>query len=56
MAVTAAVLKRLIAQELEGVADERVQAHIRSLLVEPAPILRDWNYGKPGQHMLVGAS
>ena len=49
MAITASVLKQLIAQELETVADQRVQAHVRSLLVEPAPILRDWDYGKPGQ-------
>ena|SRR5713101_4690787 len=32
----------------QTVADGRVQAHVRSLLVEPAPILRDWDYGKPG--------
>ena len=49
MAVTAAILKRLIAKELEHVADERVRAHVRSLLVEPAPILRGWAYGEPGE-------
>jgi len=49
MAITAARLGLLIAQELETVADERVQAHVRSLLVEPAPILREWDYGKPGE-------
>ncbi len=49
MAVSAAILKRLIAGELERVADERVQAHVRSLFVEPAPILRGWDYGEPGE-------
>jgi hypothetical protein len=49
MAITAAVLKQLIAQELGTVADQRVQAHVRSLLVEPTPILRDWDYGQPRQ-------
>jgi hypothetical protein len=49
MAITGGVLKQLIAQELETVADPHVQAHVRSLLVEPTPILRDWNYGKLGQ-------
>ncbi len=49
MAITAAVLKRLIADELETVADGRIQAHVRSLLVEPVPVLRDWDYGKPGE-------
>jgi len=46
MAITAPSLKRLIAQELETVADERVQDHVRSLLVEPEASLRDWDYGK----------
>src|SRR5213593_4196413 len=49
MTVVAAVLKRLIAQELEAVADERVRTHVRSLLIEPVPILRGWDYGKPGE-------
>ena len=49
MAVSAAILERFVAEELERVTDERVRAHVRSLLVEPAPILRDWNYGEPGE-------
>lgn len=49
MTITAAILKQLIAQELATVADARVQAHVRSLLVEPVAALRDWDYGAPGQ-------
>jgi hypothetical protein len=40
MAITAPSLKQLIAQELETVADERIQDYVRSLLVEPEAILR----------------
>jgi hypothetical protein len=50
MAITASILKRLVARELGGVEDPRVQRHIlSSLLVEPEAILRDWDYGRPGQ-------
>ena len=49
MSITAAILKQIIAEELETITDERVRAHIRSLLVEPAPILRDWDCGEPGE-------
>lgn len=39
----------MINRELEHLSDPRVLAHIRSLLVEPKPILRNWDYGPPGQ-------
>lgn len=42
-------LRSLIEHELEHLSDTRVSANIRSLLVEPRAILRDWNYGNPGQ-------
>ena len=43
------ILKTLIAQELEHVSDARVVNHIRRSLVEPNAVLRDWDYGKPGE-------
>jgi hypothetical protein len=49
MAIGAETLKGLIEDELARVADARVTTHIRSLLIEPAPILRDWSYGAEGQ-------
>ncbi len=49
MSVTAATIKQLISEELENIIDKRVQVHIRSLLIEPTPILRDWDYGAPGE-------
>jgi len=42
-------LKALIEDELARVADARVTSHIRSLLTEPKPVFRDWNYGAKGQ-------
>lgn len=55
MPITPLILKRLIAEELETVADERVRAHVRGLLVEPEPILRGWDYGKPGAQYVCWA-
>jgi len=40
---------RLIEVELTAVADARVIAHVRSLLVEPCVVLLNWDYGEPGQ-------
>lgn len=42
-------LSGLVERELEAIADPRVRDRVRSLLVEPRPILRDWDYGEPGQ-------
>jgi len=52
MAITPAVLKRLVAEELELLGDSRAQAHVRSLLIEPDPVLRDWDYRKPAEKYL----
>jgi hypothetical protein len=40
-------LKALIDEELKHLSDPRVPAHIRSLLVEPSVVLRDWDYSEP---------
>lgn len=52
MSVDAQTLKTLIAGELEYLSDDRVKEHIRRLLVDPEPVLRDWDYGKPGEQYL----
>jgi hypothetical protein len=49
MAVTAEKLKSLIEAEFASVSDGRVVAHIRGMLIEPYPLLRQWDYGEPGQ-------
>jgi hypothetical protein len=35
--------------ELDGLSDDRVQAHIRRLLVDPVLVHRNWDYGTKGQ-------
>jgi hypothetical protein len=49
MAIDAGTLKATIEHELERLSDARVAAQIRSLLVEPKAVLRNWDYGKPGE-------
>ena len=49
MTVDAVTLKRLIENELAKLSDTRVEQYIRGLLVEPTPLPRDWDYGRPGQ-------
>jgi hypothetical protein len=49
MAIDADALKRLVERELEPLTDARVIARVRSPLVEPKVVLRDWDYGEPGQ-------
>jgi hypothetical protein len=49
MAIDADILKTLIAQELEHVSDTRVVNYIRRLFIEPKAVLRNWDYGKPGE-------
>jgi hypothetical protein len=49
MSIDADVLKRVVDDELEHLFDARVKAHIRGLLVEPRAVLRNWDYGKPGE-------
>ncbi|HEV7693542.1 MAG TPA: hypothetical protein VGO52_22095 [Hyphomonadaceae bacterium] len=52
MALDAVVLKSLIAADLSKMPDERVLAHVRKHLVEPRPVLRDWDYGAPGEQFV----
>jgi hypothetical protein len=49
MSVTARVLETAIEGELAGVSDSRVVQHIRGMLVAPHVVLRNWDYGEPGQ-------
>ena len=49
MAINTDILKALVKDELARMADARVTNHIRSLLIEPNPVLRDWDYGEKGQ-------
>jgi hypothetical protein len=49
MRVDADTLKTLIDRELAHVSDARVLTQIRELLVEPEMVMRDWDYGHPGQ-------
>ena len=52
MPVDTDILRALVEEELARTADARVTNHIRSLLVEPKPVLRDWDYGEKGQQYL----
>lgn len=49
MPIDAGILKAMIDRELERLSDARVKGHIRRLLVDPRPVLRNWDYGKPGE-------
>lgn len=49
MDINASKIRALVADELGGISDERVLYHIRSLLVEPTVIMRDWDYGAAGE-------
>ena len=49
MPIDAKNLKILIEGELATLSDDRVIAHIRSMLIEPYVLLRYWDYGEPGQ-------
>jgi hypothetical protein len=49
MQVDAEKLSELVKRELAGVSDARVVEHIRGLLVSPNTLLREWDYGPPGQ-------
>jgi hypothetical protein len=42
-------LRRLIDVELATLSDARVREHLRGLLIEPKPVLGDWDYGAAGQ-------
>jgi hypothetical protein len=49
MTTTPSTLKTLIQQELGHVTDGRVLVHVKAMLIEPNVVLRDWDYGDPGQ-------
>ena len=49
MTASPALIQRLVEAELSLIRDARVQAHIRSLFVEPVAIMRAWDYGLPGE-------
>lgn len=48
MSIDATTIKSLVEKELGCVSDTRVLMQIRKLLVEPNPIMRDWDYGEKG--------
>jgi len=48
MPITLAQIRSLVEEELSRLADAHVVAPIRSLLVEPAVVWREWDYGEPG--------
>ena len=47
--INARTLNDIVGRELATVTDARVVAHIQELLVSPNVVLRDWDYGSPGQ-------
>jgi|SRR6185437_2325232 hypothetical protein len=49
MPIDAERLNKLVKHELAGLSDTRVIEHINALLVSPKLVLRDWDYGTPGQ-------
>jgi hypothetical protein len=49
MTIDAPRLKAMIDGELAEISDNRVVAHIRSLLVEPTVTMRLWDYGREGE-------
>jgi len=50
-AIDPALLRSMIEEELSAVSDQRVVEQVRSLLVEPSPTMRLWDYGElDGSH------
>lgn len=49
MTVTPNQIQALVDAEISELLDQRVVSHIRSLLVAPTAIMREWDYGAPGQ-------
>jgi hypothetical protein len=47
--IDAATVSGMIDRELEQLSDSRVIAHIRGLRAAPTAVLRDWDYGAPGE-------
>ena len=46
---SSAEIARLVERELSGVQDAGLVGRIRTLLVAPYPVEREWNYGAPSQ-------
>jgi len=49
MPVTTTQIRSLVEVELSNLRDDRVKSHIQGLLVEPTVVLREWDYGAPGE-------
>jgi hypothetical protein len=49
MTIDSARLRTLIDTEIALLRDQRVVRQVRSLLVEPYVVMRDWDYGKEGE-------
>lgn len=49
MTVDSNTIATLVRDELGRTAEARVLTHVRSLLVDPTPVLRDWDYGERRQ-------
>ncbi|MEQ1845513.1 MAG: hypothetical protein ABL983_08040 [Nitrospira sp.] len=49
MTVTPKQIQALVEAELSALRDHRILSHVRSLLVAPTAIMREWDYGVPGQ-------
>ena len=52
MSITPGQINSLVEAELKTVSDRRVIEHIESLLVQPQPILRQWDYGEPNDKFI----
>ena len=44
-------VEALIRDELKRFSDQRAIQLAHELLVDPAPVMRDWDYGSPGEQM-----
>ena len=53
MQVEPSQLMSLIDAELARLGDNRIEAQVRSLLVEPAEVLRAWDYGGPDEKFVT---
>ncbi|MEP3636370.1 MAG: hypothetical protein ABJN14_03815 [Paracoccaceae bacterium] len=42
-------LNKAIETELGNISSQQVVRHVRSLLVQPRPVILDWDYGEIGQ-------
>jgi hypothetical protein len=49
MSITPEEIKERVERELSTLHDPRVTDQIRNLLVKPEAIVRDWDYGEPGE-------